>query len=179
MRSKKHGTVGGHQEERYRSLLRAGQGRIASSAHGIGHCVKNETRRSGCRPENKAKHQGIWAPQPVDAVGEVGHQQRPQGVQNSHSYGNGRSRSGHENRAGYSDCGSDPASTPTPACDQGAAGRPTNRVCHRRRSHLRGDRPAVGGGQATAVTVFSCALLRAGRIVSLRTGDLPPPCPHP
>ena len=103
MRGEKHGTVRSHQEERYRSLLRAGQGRIASSTHGIGHCVKNETRRSGCRPENKAKHQGIWAPQPVDAVGEVGHQQRPQGVQNSHSYGNGRSPSGYENRAGYHD----------------------------------------------------------------------------
>ena len=103
MRGEKHGTVRSHQEERYRPLLRTGQSRIASNAHGIGHCVKNETRRSGCRPENKAKHQGIWAPQPVDAVGEVGHQQRPQGVQNSHSYGNGRSRSRYENRAGYHD----------------------------------------------------------------------------
>ena len=30
----------------------------------------------------------------------------------------------------------------------------------------------MGGGQATAVTAFSCALLRAGRIIGSRTGYL-------
>ena len=103
MRGKKHGTIRGHQEERYRPLLRTGQSRIASNAHGIGHCIKNETRCGGGCPENEAKHQGVWAPQLVDAVSKVGHQQRPQDVQNSYSYANDGSRGGHENPTPYHD----------------------------------------------------------------------------
>ena len=103
MRGEKHGTVRGHQEERYRPLLRAGESRIASYAHSIGHCIKNETRCSSCGPENEAKHQGVWAPQPVSAVGKVGHQQGPQGVQDRYSYTHDGSRGGHENPAPYHD----------------------------------------------------------------------------